>query len=639
MTAPISLAARTATSGFLPELEGMRALAVLAVLLFHLGVTGIPGGYLGVDLFFVISGFIISRNLIHDIRGDGLGLGKFYLRRFRRIVPALAVTILCTLAAGWYLLPPAQLADTSLAAAYSLLSVGNFHFWMDAGYFAPAAQSQPLLHTWSLGVEEQFYLFWPALLLLFRRHMLWLVGVLLAASATLSLAMPAEQAHSVFYMLPFRVHQFMAGALVALLVLRVPWGVGAAISLAATCAFLALSAACDEASDPAATALSASAVGLLLVASQGNRLSRAIYANRVMLWIGRRSYALYLVHWPIIVYYQYSRNFVAPDGGEQLTLAAVTLVAGAVLHELVEKPFRYSSARSGAWQQLAAPVTACLVVAGVALAMVWWRGDGYPSRYASQYGNVELAALQGRRERREAIRTGRCNLKEDTDFEDYDRGHCASPVPGERNVLVIGDSLAADTYVMLSVAYPEIHFLQATAGGCGPLLELVEHKYDNCQRLNALRLNELVFQPLDLVVVAALWKEQNLENLVATLAHLQTSGNAIAVFGPRITFPAKVPILLNGARDEPDPNRAVAASADRHPELLQAMREALPVDVPVIDIASIQCPAHCDVILGGELLYIDHHHFSPEGARLMAQRLRASLDLSALMRPPAGQRN
>ncbi len=635
MTTEHFVKARPAESGFIPELEGMRALAVLAVLLFHLGITAIPGGYLGVDLFFVISGFIISRNLIHDVRGDGLKLGNFYLRRFRRIIPALAVTILCTLAAGWYLLPPDQLADTSLAAAYSLLSVGNFHFWLQAGYFAPAAQVQPLLHTWSLGVEEQFYLFWPALLLLCSRRLPWLVSGLLLASAAAALAMPADQSHSVFYMLPFRVHQFMAGALAALFLLRLPESLKTAASLAACLAFLALVATCDEGSSAAVTALSVSIVGLLMIACQGNVFSRAVFGNRLMLWVGRRSYALYLAHWPVIVYYQYHNNFVAPGPWEQFGLAVAALIAAIALHTLVEKPFRYSARSAGTWQRLAAPATATLVVTGVALSMLWWRQDGVPGRFSADQQDIELQASTAREERRDAIRMGRCNLKDRSAVQEYDPAQCSSVEPGKRNVLVVGDSLAADTYMMLASAYPEIHFLQATASGCQPLLDLRDSKYANCLQLNQLRLNKLAFQPLDLVVLAATWKESNLPKLVETVAHLRSSGNAIAVAGPRISFPSKVPLLLHSARDKPDPNHAVADLADRHLELLQDMRAALP-GVPVIDLAAIQCPAYCDVMLQGRLLYIDRHHFSPAGAQLMGQRLRASVDLFALMSSPGG---
>jgi len=136
---------------FIPGIEGMRALAVLVVLLFHLDISSFAGGYLGVDLFFVISGFIISRNILSDLQLGKFSLRDFYVRRFRRLLPALLITVLLTLIAGLWLLPPVELANTAESAIYAVFSLANFHFLLESGYFDAAADAKPLLHTWSLG--------------------------------------------------------------------------------------------------------------------------------------------------------------------------------------------------------------------------------------------------------------------------------------------------------------------------------------------------------------------------------------------------------------------------------------------------------------------------------------------------------
>ena len=146
-----------ATSAFIPGIEGMRALAIIVALLYHLDPEWMPAGYLGVDLFYVISGFVITRNALQDLAADRFSLKYVYYRRFRRLSPAITVTVLLTVAAGYFVMPPAELAATAKAGVYSLFSLANFNFWWDARHFDAAEHSKPLLHTWSLSVKESLY--------------------------------------------------------------------------------------------------------------------------------------------------------------------------------------------------------------------------------------------------------------------------------------------------------------------------------------------------------------------------------------------------------------------------------------------------------------------------------------------------
>ena len=151
-----------------PEVDGLRAFAVLAVVLFHAGL-GVPGGYLGVDVFFVISGYLITSLIFKDLQDSQFSLARFWERRARRILPAAIVMVLATMVAGWFLLLPSDYASFGWTAVWQALFAANFRFWLNTNYFAGPAGEQPLLHTWSLAVEEQFYLFFPLLLLgLFR---------------------------------------------------------------------------------------------------------------------------------------------------------------------------------------------------------------------------------------------------------------------------------------------------------------------------------------------------------------------------------------------------------------------------------------------------------------------------------------
>ena len=157
--------------GLIRPLEGMRALAVLAVLLFHLDLPYFDGGYLGVDVFFIISGFIITKNILRQMEDGSFSIPSFYYKRFRRLFPALTITVLGTLIASFIILAPSILRDVGESSVWSLFSLANVHFWLEANYFDVESDRKPLLHMWSLGVEEQFYIFWPFLLLLFRGRM------------------------------------------------------------------------------------------------------------------------------------------------------------------------------------------------------------------------------------------------------------------------------------------------------------------------------------------------------------------------------------------------------------------------------------------------------------------------------------
>jgi peptidoglycan/LPS O-acetylase OafA/YrhL len=158
------------------EIDGLRAIAIGAVLLFHADVPGFDGGYLGVDIFFVISGYLITRIIVRSVDAGDFSFGAFYLRRLRRLGPALIAMLAATLLVGALLLTPEHMRNLGASAAFSAISAANFYFWFQSGYFDASAVHKPLLHAWSLGVEEQFYLVWPALILIITkaaRRFLW----------------------------------------------------------------------------------------------------------------------------------------------------------------------------------------------------------------------------------------------------------------------------------------------------------------------------------------------------------------------------------------------------------------------------------------------------------------------------------
>jgi peptidoglycan/LPS O-acetylase OafA/YrhL len=614
---------------FIPSIEGMRALAVLVVLFFHLDITGFDGGFLGVDLFFVISGFIITRNILSDLHGGTFFLKEFYVRRFRRLFPALLVTVLVTVVVAVVIVPPVELVNTAKSAIFALFSLANFNFWLESGYFDAAANTKPLLHTWSLSVEEQFYLFWPALVLVLAntwRRML-VAAVLLSFSLGSALIWRNSFPNAIFFLLPFRLHQLMAGALIAILALRLGNNRGNICTLLASAGFVALSILLNSGHSPAVGAAAVTGLGFLLLLGRETVIAKVLYGNKPMQWIGQRSYAIYLVHWPIIVLYKYYTDFQL-DNAARFLLFVISICFAVGLHELVEKPFRKRGRDTTICQRIAIPVTISTLLVTVLISVVIWRLHGLPSRVDPRILKIVNSVDSEVDQRRRAIRFGRCNLHETHQFSAYDTRECASLDPSRKNVLILGDSMAADTYMMLSQTYPEIQFSQATAGACTAILKIsdIGGKYPTCEALNEYRFSKLVELDMNLIVLASIWSEDRIQPLKETVAYLRSKGKKVLVIGPRAHFHGAIPLLISREASLDVVNERLRDRVIQDTALLNKMRAAMP-DVEILDIGAIQCGLDCNVVEGDRLLYIDERHFTKLGAKRIGDRLRASFDL------------
>lgn len=380
------------------DIDGVRAIAVLSVLLFHLGVPGVPGGFVGVDVFFVISGYLITANIVADVRGGSFSLLRFYDRRIRRIVPALTLVVLATLAAGYFILTPGDYAVLGRSAAYAAGGLSNFFFLRNTGYFNAAAETMPLLHTWSLGVEEQFYVIWPLLLVAalrvsaLRVSARWprlvpaLIGALILASFAYAVQKVGTNPKSAFYQPWTRAWELAVGG--ALVFIPAAWTgaistrLGDLLKLAGLLAILApILLLTAQSPFPGANAL-APVLGtalLLLPTGAPTRMARAL-ALAPLPFVGRISYSLYLWHWPIIVLMRHYHN------GERLDLAwgvaalVLSLLAAWLSWRFVEQPFRRM--RPAPRLTLGAGVLTAGVVAAVGLGLFFT--GGLPGRVSPQ---------------------------------------------------------------------------------------------------------------------------------------------------------------------------------------------------------------------------------------------------------------
>ena len=333
---------------FRPEIEGLRAVAVLSVVFFHVSEDLVPGGFAGVDVFFVISGFLITSIIMRESLAGEFSFKGFWMRRVRRLFPALAFVLACTLCAGYFILFGAQWKSLGSQTVSVLLLAGNIHMWRLANdYWGQAAQDVPLLHTWSLGVEEQFYLFFPIALVLLlkigRRFVLPVFLVALVVSFGLSVVGTQTRPAATFYLLPTRAWELLIGCVLAVLQVRSPDLIArskpapllAALGLIAMVSSFFL----IEGSDafPGFQALLPTVGAALVIAATGIRERNCVTKRFLSLppvtYIGRISYSLYLWHWPLFVYAQWYEIGTA-------AIVICSLLLASFSYHLIETPFR-----------------------------------------------------------------------------------------------------------------------------------------------------------------------------------------------------------------------------------------------------------------------------------------------------------
>lgn len=380
-----------------PEIDGLRAIAILLVMLFHLDV-GVSGGFVGVDIFFVISGYVITQSICGDMAEGKFRLADFWVRRIRRIVPAAVVISLVVLVAGYFVLLPNDYGDLGASAIAQQLIVSNFYFWRTTGYFDGPAELKPLLHTWSLSVEEQFYLVYPILLLLLNRWcQRWTMAVLgLGAVGSLLVSEYGVRHHAgaTFYLMPTRGWEFLVGGLVWFAPRPARCGTRLLESISWLSLFTIILAGClfnRTLPFPGLAALvPCVAAGLLIYVNGVVRTwAASILAARPVVFIGLISYSLYLWHWPVLVYARYCYGSEWTSGGK-LVLLLVTFVLAVVSWRYVETPLRK---RSGVDPNGLAVFGTALSVLSVVMLVGWLVivNDGFPQRFpreASAYLQV-----------------------------------------------------------------------------------------------------------------------------------------------------------------------------------------------------------------------------------------------------------
>ena len=403
------------TMKYRADIDGLRALAVIPVLLYHVGVPGFAGGFVGVDIFFVISGYLICGMIDGDIRSGSFSLGDFYKRRILRILPALFVVFLATSILAYVYCLPAELEDYSRSLASAVGSISNFYFAVTAGYFDAPAETKPLLHTWSLGVEEQFYLITPLLMLFSYRVMArrarLLFAVVVVVSFAAAFAVSYRNTTFLFYLTPFRAWELALGALLSIKFIPAPqseFGRNACgvVGMSLLLGVILL----GSPSAPLLLMTSVAGIGSALVIASseyGVSMAGRLLSLRPVVFVGLISYSLYLWHWPLIVFQR--TDAVLLSGSSQfvtkLALIATAIGFACLSWKLVEIPFR-SKARQTS-KAVVFGVASTAMASVIALCGLIVIVSGAPSRFPDRV--VAIASYLAY-DPSAAFRSGHCYL-------------------------------------------------------------------------------------------------------------------------------------------------------------------------------------------------------------------------------------
>lgn len=622
------------------DIDGLRALAVLAVIGFHFAPAWLPGGFAGVDAFFVISGYLITRLISGALDQRRWRLGDFYQHRIMRLLPAYAVVSAATLAAASYLLIPDDYLfyTTSLAASWAFVS-NLFFSMLSWGYFGQRAEQFPLLHTWSLSVEEQFYFAYPLLLMLLHRHWQRYLTPLLALLALASLLCAQWQADQVgsYFLLPYRAHELLIGALAARVPARHQPGPRQA-GYAALAGLLLLAGSLlllhRELPFPGLYSLPPclGAALLLYGGSRANPVS-ALLGSAPLVAIGLMSYSLYLWHWPVLSLLRY--RHIALDGGAGGAVLALIAALSWLTWRYVETPLRRRRLplRASVLRYYAGPAAACLAVG-----LYSYASDGAPQRFAAD-ARALLASYSYERDL-----SGDCALRSGvaaTVTAAYLRRHCAFGAPAEAGVrpavLLYGDSHAHHfkPFVEQLARQAGMRAVYHIAGSCEPF-DLAEPGATAtiCQRRNAAML--VLAGQYRYVVLAGRWQYRQQEALFARRLQqvaraLDGSGTTLVLFkdNPSTDTDLSRCVLFRRRGWLPTGSdcdfryadvQAAQGSMDHEIDRLQA---AMP-QVRVINAKRVMCDQQrCLTAIGNIALYKDGNHLNAPAARLLAERYLA----------------
>lgn len=641
------------------DIDGLRALAVLSVVSFHAFPGLLKGGFVGVDIFFVISGFLITSIILNSLQKGTFSFGEFYVRRIKRIFPALILVMSACLAFGWFALLPREYEQLGKHIAAGAGFVSNFFFWQElaTGYFDSASETKPLLHLWSLGIEEQYYIIWPALLYLaWKRHVgfLILAGTITAISFTWNIQIVRADAVQAFFSPLPRFWELLAGSFLAyltlhkisirdkallmlgsvlgksdsLLKLAGAWLRHAQSVLGVLLIGLAVLLVNKDKAFPGWWVLLPIAGAYLIIsAGQHAWLNRTVLSNRVLVWIGLISYPLYLWHWPLLSFARIMES-KTPSISIRLVAIVLALVFAWLTYRFIEHPIRFGS-KKRSWLILLPLMT---IFGGVGYAT--YAMDGYRQRFTEN----ELGQIDALGKGKLTAIWAPCGSAQGISEA------CRILYPNKPpEVALLGDSHARHFAFALQDIYAPLGMNIVAQGnrGCTPFFELGKNDVLNalCRGVMEKALNDVIASSSIHTVVMGSFAKVRIEDyggkiyksaMYYTLKRLVAADKQVIFivdapnlgFNPEECVPIR-PLYFPGHQVKSpcatSRYRFEAKNAEFH-QIIRDARKEFPM-VKFIDAYKYFCGGdYCQAMIDGILLYRDEHHLNSEGAHYFARK-------------------
>jgi len=524
---------------YLPHIDGLRGLAVLIVLLFHFDVPFFSGGYIGVDIFFVISGFLISSIITKQVSENTFSFKTFYKRRIKRLIPTMIFTVALTIVVAYFIFPSYQFERVIKSGSASLLSFSNIFFFLESGYFDSSAGVKPLLHTWSLSVEEQFYLLWPLslfLILKIKRKItrnVTIIGIGIISLIFSEYFLNINSSVS-FFLTPFRIYEFVVGALIIYFQKNKIKNnyLKEFIVFSSLIGLICIVINYNEITTfPGFNAILPCFLSAILIHNTGGTgLVSKVYNNSIIRWFGTLSYSMYLVHWPLVVFYKtlYGSDLSSLD---QILLFSITVCLAFIIFSIIENPLRHFKTKRKEQFLFTVIIISIVSILSFNVLNIQKTERGFSLKEIKKGKNQRFKFCH--------------DIKKDRiTFSD---------TITKNRVLIIGDSHAPDALNFLKLAYPEYHYHMETEGGCPPMLfseiDLIKnHPVDmklNCEALTKKIFSNNFFSNFDYIVINVMFEWYKPKNLVNVIKEIKKQSDAkIIVFGNYIVFKEDLPQLL-----------------------------------------------------------------------------------------------